>query len=285
MQGAHRPRTRGMVLIAVLWIVAAISLVVVGMVHSVRQEARMLSTTRALALAAGVGEAAVHLALRQLAAQNTPPSRMLTWQVAYRQTPVAVRVMPLNGLIDLNAAQAPLLAAMYEVGGGRSRDEAQALAQQTIALRTPSSPGTNAERFEATEDLLRVPGVDFDLYARVAPLVATDAGGGGSGGVNALAAPVEVLQVLAGGGHAIASRIAAARDAGEAGVDTTDLTAAFLEGGSVQRYRVEARVPLPDGAWLHVARQVDMSGDVPERLPWRTLHTEQWVTPAPRTGS
>lgn len=284
MRRAQGRRTDGMVLIAVLWIVAAISLVVVGMVHSVRQEVRMLSTTRALAVAGAVGDAAVHLALRQLAAQGTPLARMVTVPVVYRQTPVAVRVMPLNGLIDLNTAAAPLLAALYEVGGGRARDEAQALAQRTIALRTPS-PGAGAERFEATEDLLRVPGVDFDLYARVAPLVTASGGGGGSGGVNALAAPAEVLEVLAGGRPGTASRIAAARDAGEAGIDTTDLTAAFLESGSVQRYRIDARVPLPDGAWLHVARHVDLGGDAPDRLPWRTFQLERWVEPAPRTSS
>jgi general secretion pathway protein K len=284
MQRTHRGRPAGMVLIAVLWIVAAISLVVVGMMHSVRQEVRMLSTTRALAVAGGVGEAAIHMALRQLAAQNAPPLRMVTLDLAYRQTPVVVRVMPLNGLIDLNAAQAPLLAALYEVAGGLSRDAAQALAQQTIAYRTPSI-GASAERFEAPEDLLRVPGVDYDRYARLAPLVTAGGGGSGSGGVNALAAPVEVLEVLAGGNAGIALRIAASRDAGATGVDTTDLPAAFLENTPAQRYRIEARVPLADGAWLHVARWVALSGGVQERLPWRTFQTEHWVEPAPRKSS
>lgn len=286
MRGAHRGNVGGMVLIAVLWIVAAISLVVVGMLHSVRQEARMLSKTRALAVAGGVGEAAVHLALRQLAGQSTPPAQMVTWQVAYRQTPVAVRVTPLNGLIDLNAAAAPLLAALFEVAGGLSRNDAQSLARQTVAYRTTPA-GNGTQRFEATEDLLRVPGVDFDLYTRVERLVtAAGAGdGGGGGGVNALAAPTEVLAVLAGGRAGIAARIAAARDAGDAGIDTTDLPAAFLDAGTVQRYRIEARVPLPDGVWLHVARQVDLSGTVQGRLPWRTFQTEHWVEPAARQRS
>lgn len=281
MRRAHGGAS-GMVLIAVLWIVAAMSVVVVGMMHSVRQEVRMLAATRALAVAGGVGDAAIHLALRQMVAQNTPPQRMVIWQVTYRQTPVAVRVMPLNGLIDLNTAAAPLLAALYEVAGGRSGGDAQALALRTVAYRTPSV-GASAERFEAPEDLLRVPGVDYDLYARLAPLVRAD--GGGEGRVNPMAAPVEVLEVLAGGRAGIASRIAALRDAGNAGVDTTELPAAFLGSASGQRYRVEARVPLPDGSWLHVARRVDLSGGVRERLPWRTFQTEHWVEPAPRKSS
>lgn len=277
MRRTHGDRTQGMVLVAVLWTVAALALVVVGLVHNVRQEARVLSTQRALAVAGGVGDAAVQLALRQLAVLEAPPTRMLTWPVAYRQTAVAVRVMPLNGLIDLNAAGAPLLAALYEVAGGLPRNEAQSLAARTLAWRAGSA-SVRAERFEAVEDLLRVPGVDLELYARLAPLVAAD-NGGSSGGVNALAAPLEVLQVLAGGRPGIAARIAAARDAGDAGIDTTDLPAAFLESGAVQRYRIDASVPLPDGGWLHVAHHVHLGTEPQARLPWRTLHTEQWVAP------
>lgn len=277
MRHANHSRLQGMVLVAVLWTVAALSLLVVGLVHSVRQEARVLSTQRALAVAGGIGDAAVQLALRQLAVLDAPPTRMLTWPLAYRQTPVAVRVMPLNGLIDLNAAGAPLLAALYAVAGGLPHHEAQRLAARTLAWRTGSA-GATAERFEAVEDLLRVPGIGLDLYARVAPLVAAD-NGGSSGAVNALAAPLEVLQVLAGGRPGIAARIAAARDAGDAGIDTTDLPAAFLESGAVQRYRIDARVPLPDGGWLHVAHHVHLGAEPQERLPWRTFHTEQWVVP------
>lgn len=277
MRHANHSRVQGMVLVAVLWTVAALSLVVVGLVHSVRQEARVLSTQRALALAGGVGDAAVQLALRQLAVLEAPPTRMLSWPLAYRQTPVAVRVMPLNGLIDLNAAGAPLLAALYEVAGGLPRNEAQSLAVRTLAWRAGSA-SVRAERFEAVEDLLRVPGIGLDLYLRLAPLVAAD-NGGSSGGVNALAAPPEVLEVLAGGRPGIAARIAAARDAGDAGIDTTDLPAAFLESGAVQRYRIDARVPLPDGGWLHVAHHVHLGAEPQARLPWRTFHTEQWVVP------
>jgi general secretion pathway protein K len=281
MVRARRRRSEGLVLVAVLWIVAAVTVVVVGMVRSVRQEMRMLSSARALAVAGGVGDAAIHLALRDLAAQGAPPARLAMSQVAYGQATVPVRVMPLNGLIDLNAAGAPLLASLYEVAGGRARGEAEALAQRTVAFRTPAS-GLLPERFDAPEDLLRVPGVDFDLYDRLARLVTVDVEAEEGGGVDPMAAPVEVLEVLAGGRPGIAPRIAAARDAGEANIDTTDLQAGFLAAGTVQRYGVEARVPLPDGAWLHVVRRVALGDAAQDRLPWQTFRTERWVEPAPR---
>ncbi len=274
-------RAGGMVLVAVLWIVAAVAVLVVGMMHSVRQEMRMLSSARALAVASGVGHAAIHLALRDLVTQSTPPARLVALAVHYGQAAVPVRIMPLNGLIDLNAAEVPLLAALYEVAGGRTRSEADALARQTVALRTPSV-GVRIERFDALEDLLRVPGVDFDLYSRVARLLTVDVDADEGGGVNPMAAPVEVLEVLAGGRPGIASRIATARDAGDVNIDTTELQAGFLATGTVLRYGIEARVPLPNGAWLHVVRRVALGDGVQERLPWQTFHTEHWVEPAPR---
>lgn len=239
----------------------------------------MLSSARDLAVAGGVGHAAIHLALRDLAARGGPPARLVTLQADYGQAAVPVRVMPLNGLVDLNAAGAPLLAALYEVAGGRARGEAQALAQRTVASRIPSA-GLLAERFDALEDLLRVPGMDFDLYGRLVRLATVDLESD-EGGVDPMAAPVEVLEVLAGGRPGVASRIAAARDAGEANIDTTDLQAGFLAAGTVQRYAVEARVPLAHGAWLHVVRRVAWGDGVPGRLPWQTFRTERWVEPAP----
>jgi len=275
-------RAGGMVLVAVLWIVAAVAVLVVGMVHSVRQEMRVLSSTRALAVASGVGHAAIHLALRDLVQQGTPPARLLALEVHYGQVAVPVRIMPLNGLIDLNAAGLPLLASLYEVAGGRTRSEADALARQTVAARTPSVEG-RAGRFDALEDLLRVPGLDFDLYDRLARLMTVDLDADEGGGVSPMAAPVEVLEVLAGGRAGIASRIATARDAGDENIDTTELQAGFLAAGTVQRYGIEARVALPDGAWLHVVRRVALGDGVQDRLPWQTFHTEHWVEPAPRS--
>lgn len=266
---------------AVLWIVAAASILVVGMIHSVRQEMALLSGARAHATAGGIGHAAIHLALRDLTAQGQPPARLVAREVRYGQSLVTVRFMPLDGLVDLNAAGAPLLAALYAVAGGRGRGEAESLAQRTVAARTPTA-GSLLQRFDAPEDLLRVPGMDFELYGRLARLVTTDLDGDGSGGVNPLAAPIEVLEVLARGRPGTAARIAAARDAGEANIDTTDLEAGFLAPGTARRYGVEARVPLPGGGWLHVLRRIAMGDGAQERLPWQTFHSERWVEPAPR---
>lgn len=266
-----------MVLIAVLWMVAALSVLVTGMTQSVKEEARMLTVARQRAVAGGLGDAAIHLVLQEMVARTTPVARMATVDTVFRGTPVRVRVMPLNGLIDINAAEAPLLASLYAVAGGLPRDAAQALAQATLEMRMRKDAQGLAERFEAPEDLLRVPGMRYDLYARLSRLITADLRG--SGKVNPLAATFEVLVVLANGNAGTAARIAAGRDAGQEGVDTTTLEAGFIDTATAQRYRLDARVPLPDGAWLQVSRSVDVSGSVREGLPWRTFHTAQGIEP------
>ena len=52
---------RGIALIAVLWIVTALSVIVTGVVHSVRSEVRLVSVARQSTEAAALGEAAIML--------------------------------------------------------------------------------------------------------------------------------------------------------------------------------------------------------------------------------
>ena len=274
---------RGMVLIAVLWLVAALSILVSGMASSVRGEARLLSQARQRAVAGGVGDAAIHLVLQQMVVRPEPLSRMVFVDTVYHGTPVRVQVMPLNGLIDLNTAELPLLAQLFAVAGGLPRQAADALAQAAVETRQLRTPQGDTQNFEAPEDLLRVPGVDYMLYAKVAPLVV--AGERGSGRVNPLAAPVSVLSVLAGGDVGTATRIASSRDAGQVGVDTTGLGAGFLDNGGAQAIRLDAQVPLADGGWLHVSRSVSLNRSVRDGMPWRTFKTEYGFEGVPRKTS
>lgn len=278
-----RSGQRGMVLIAVLWIVAALSILVTGMVRTVREEARVLSQARQRAVAGGVGDAAIHLVLQQLVESPRPVARIVFVDTVYRGTPVRVQVMPLNGLIDLNTAGVPLLSQLYAVAGGVPRQTAEALAQATVETRSARTPQGVAARFEAPEDLMRVPGVGYELYARLSRLVT--AGSRGSGKVNPMAAPFEVLTVLAGGNTAVASRIATLRDAGQEGVDTTALEAGLVDNTAGRMFRLDARVPLADGSWLHVLRSVSLSRSDREGLPWRTFQMDYGFEAMPRKTS
>jgi general secretion pathway protein K len=124
--------------------------------------------------------------------------------------------------------------------------------------------------------------VDYELYARLSSIVTTDAAG--SGRVNPLAAPSSVLAILANGNAARSASIAAARDAGKTGVDTTNLTAEFVDNTVSTRFRLQARVPLADGRWLLSTRTVNVVKDSARGLPWRVLHAEDRVEPLAATN-
>ncbi|NEI25200.1 general secretion pathway protein GspK, partial [Rhizobium leguminosarum] len=66
---AGRP-ARGMVLIAVLWIVASLAIIVTGVTRTIREEARMMALARQDVQAQALGDAAIQVALQTIVANN-----------------------------------------------------------------------------------------------------------------------------------------------------------------------------------------------------------------------
>ena len=277
-------RQRGMVLIAVLWMVAALSILVTGMTRSVREEVRTLTLSRQSVEGMALGDAAIQLVLQEMVSRPANAvASLVQVQTVYRGVTMQVQVVPLNGLIDLNSAPEALLVSLYLVAGGLTPESASILAQATVQARQQRDARGAQKRFEAPEDLLQIQGMDYPLYARLSGLVTTDLRGAGK--VNPLAAPLGVLTVLAAGNAEVASRIAQGRSAGAAVVDTTALDAAFVQNTSVKRFRFQARVPLADGAWLNVSRSVDLNARGRDGVPWHTFHTSHSIDPFPRQNS
>lgn len=277
----ERSRQHGVALVAVLWIVAALSILVTGMVQAQRDEIRLVSSARQTVQGSALGSAAIQMVLQQLAARAEPVTRLSRTEVSFAGQAIAVEVTPLNGLVDLNRASEPLLAALFTVAGKMAPDAAAALAKALVAARVPGPLTQRGPRFEAIEDLLQLPGVDFGLYARLSPLVTTDAMGGGR--VNALAAPEGVLLVLSDGDVARAARIAANRDGGGPGVDTTDLPSQYIDTVATTRFRLVARVSLPDGRRLLSSRWVETGKLAADGVTWRIFQAEDRFEQAPAT--
>ena len=261
---------RGVALVAVLWVVAALSILVTGLVQTQREEIRNASSARMRLQADAVGQGAIHLAVQIALGQLQRRERLSRSRIAYDGVDVLVEVQPFSGLVDINLAPAPLLAALFTVNGGVEPGTSERLAAAVVALRDlrPSEP---PPRFKAPEDLLNVEGISYDLYAKLAHLLTTDTRG--SGRINPLAASQEVLLLLAGGDQGLASQVAANRDADVAGLDTTRLQAAFTDNSVSGRLRFRASVPFPDGSQVVVVRDIDISPVAEGTAPWRTLRT------------
>ncbi|WP_232727880.1 general secretion pathway protein GspK [Acidovorax sp. 69] len=269
-----------MALLAVLWIVAALSIIATGTTRTIRTESRAIVQARQQVEAEALGDGAIQMALQALVASNQPLARTVLTEITYRGVTMQVQVMPLNGLVDINMAGRPLLERLLVVAGGLPAEAALATAQAIVQMRERRDARGGLQRFEAEEDLLRVPEIDYDLYARLESLLTADLQG--SGRVNPLAAPVGVLAVLAAGNIASATQIAAARDAGQTGVDTTALDGSLLDASVSRRIRVQARVPLADGGHVLVSRKVDLNARTPNGAPWHTFRMTVRLEPVNR---
>lgn len=272
---------RGVALIAVLWLVAAMSLIITGIVQSVRSEIRTVGVQRQAVIANALADAGILLALQNLQVQQKDPGAAIQLiPVQFEGLSAQVSVQPLNGLIDINNAAPLLLADLYRHAGGLNADAAQAMAQSTVEARQFKTEKGVAQGLEAIEDLLRLPNMTYDLYVKVVGLVTADLKGG-SGRVNALAAPVGVLQVLTGGDVSRAASLAARRTADLNVMDTSFLKPEHIEMAPSRSLRLQVQVDLADGAAAQRAWLVYWGADPRSGLPWRVLGTQQSMQRAP----
>ena len=166
---------RGVALIAVLWLVAAMGLIITGLVQAVRSEARTTGLQRQALVANGLADAAILLALQSMQAQKgVLPKSIQVMPVQFEGHTSEVSVQPLNGLIDINHASVVLLSDLYRHAGGMNPDSAQALAQATVEFRQTKSTKGRAQGFDAIEDLLGVSGMTYELYAKINHLITAD---------------------------------------------------------------------------------------------------------------
>lgn len=276
---------RGVALIAVLWLVAAMGLIMTGIVKSVRNEAQSVGLQRQAVVASAQADAVILLALQNLQVQSKEPQNgMQLIPVKFGTSTNQVLVQPLNGFIDINNASPSLLAEMYRYAGGLNPEAAQTLAQATAAARQTKNTKGEVQGFDSIEDLLQVPQMTYSLYAKIFGLITADLKDG-SGRVNALAAPADVLQVLTGGDASRAAALVARRKADPNVMDTSFLKPEHIEMTSSRSLRLQVQVDLPGGGWSQKAWFVHWGADPRTGLPWRVLGTQQSMQHPPLNSS
>jgi general secretion pathway protein K len=272
----------GIALVAVLWMVAALSVLALALATATKSELHTAQGVRARAEAAAIGDAAIQLAVLEL--RSTPEQQQNFAHFAYEFAgrEVEVAMVPASGLVDLNQATEALLAALFTETGGEEPEFAAELARRVVNWRTPglteqdgdyAAAGvgyrTRGGPFQYPEDLLQVLGVSYPLYDRVRDLITVR---GGSAGVAPQAASEDVLTLLAGGDRELAARIAAART-DDPTTDMTGLATQFLGGGGAAVYRADARVQL-GGRGYRRTRWIDLGQGGADGTPWRSFRAE-----------
>lgn len=268
---------KGFALIAVLWLVAALSVLVGGIMHSVRGEIRMAGYARQTLQANAIGEGAMQFALQQLVASGQPAAKLIEAPIFYQGQDVPIQMVPLSGYIDLNKAPIELLQATFQFGGGMDAGGAGQLAAAVDMLRKEPGPSGKPPGFEAVEDLLLVPGVTYPVYARIAPSLTTESGG--TGRVNVQAAPPNVLNIVASGNESAVAGFAQTRGGDNVGADMSAFNGAWIETGASRSKMLEltARVALPDGGAVLVERRFLLTQSSNDGLPWRVFQANSRV--------
>lgn len=202
---------QGFVLVAVLWLLAALTLLVTIFTVHLSATTRVVSLndgalkTEAL-VSAGIELAAYRL---QLADQDKRPKQG-AFHVRLSGTDVSVSFITEAARIDLNAAPKELLSGLFTVLGAGD-DEAKEAAERIVGWRTPASSDGDANKEDAlyraagkgysprqapfahVNELSLVLGMTPALVARALPYVTVFSG---AAGVDISVAPADVIAAL-----------------------------------------------------------------------------------------
>lgn len=277
-------RSCGAALVLVLWFVAALSVIALSLAGLSRSDVRGASLLASSARAAAIGDAGIQLALLEMDRDPQFIENGGQAEFVFDAQRIDVTVQPDTGFVNLNTAPVELLRDLLVSAGGLDLERADGVARSMDAWRGGDASGDLAAayeasgvafrprggRFESSEDLLQVLGVDYDLYARIRDLV-TPYGAGS--GLDDRYASLAVLRVLAGDREGVAERILEERRAGQVGVDTSLLDQKHVARGSGTHFKINARFDL-GGIQFVRSRWVTRAGGAASHIPWASLAVE-----------
>lgn len=270
-------RERGIALVAVLWILALLSLLVLGFVAEARTDLRLTRNDRNSAVARSIADAGVTLAILGV----FDPSATTQWRgdgsihvLRYDQGTIRARIEDENGKLDVNIAPVPALRSLFQTLGAAHADQiADAIEAWRDAARAsadPSSDGRPAPpAFAALDDLRSLPGMTPALYTRLPDFLTVYSG---QGSVNPQTAPVEVLGSLPGADPAQIQAYMAARQQTSAASGTASSGQQLISASQLSVFTIVSEARTADGAVFTRRAVVKLTGspDAPYRfLAWR----------------
>lgn len=259
----------GMALIAVLWMVAALGIMMAGVIHVVRGELRIVGNARLDVVNTALADAAIRIALRDMIANKGHGFRAVQNRaIDIFDKQVNLKVIPLSGRVDLNSATTELLSDVIHYAGGEPRESADHFANQIVQARVQKNAQSEAVKLHAVEDLLLLTRLNYSTYAKIKSIVTVDLNG--SGRVNPLTASLDTLRVLTHGDAELARQLYVSHHSNPEFMDLTRLTATYIETAPVTRLALQAVVRVDDGSSFMREWRVDVA-EPSHGLPWRVL--------------
>jgi general secretion pathway protein K len=270
-------RQQGVALAIVVWFIAGMSLLVVGIVSHARVDTRMaqLHVARAKAVAAGDGAIQLMLAdqlLTASAATAAAGSGLLRGNYQLGSSEVLVTLVPAAGFINLDSAPQKVLAALFQAVGQLPEGEANFLADNVVkwrgALSGIDKKPARVRKFQSTEDLLQVEGMSRTMFDALRDYIVVGKWGGTA--TDWTLAPEFLLQILEQTNPGEMDAVGSRRD---------NMTGSSFARGAGGRgklsgtYRADAVVSYGDRSWLR-RRWVSVGAAAGSGLPWHFERTE-----------
>lgn len=288
---ALRGDSRGIALVAVLWVVSLLSVMAASFSYATRTETRLTTNALERAQARALAEAGVSYAAAHLLPAPDPED---PWPIQgsprlWRFGPGEVRISVVDsvGRIDLNHADRELLGGLLR-DEGLADDEAEMLLDAIEDWRDPDTlkrlngaeeddylaagrgAGPKNAPFESIEELQQVLGVGPELYARLAPYLTVV----GHKGLNPEAASLRLLQTVPDVDVALVEAYVAERDAAIAeGLPPPPPPplGAYLSRAKGLAYHMLVEVILDSGARTQVQAVITQA-----RRPGQVFHIMSW---------
>jgi DNA uptake protein ComE-like DNA-binding protein len=244
----------------VVWFIAGMSLLVAGIVAQARVDTRLAQVHADRARLVAAGDGAIRLFIAELAAQAKQGARgqgFVAPTFLVGDQSVAIEVVPVAGLVDLNSAQLPLLRELLVIAGSLPPAQANEIAQAIVQWRGSKQRRGRSNRFDSVEDIMRVPGMRRQVYDDIRDYVA--AGAGASGSITYALAPSVVKQAL--------RRAGITPPQGEALADPRRIIA------SGSALRVDAIITSGGRRWTR-RQWLDSGGSESSSLPWSAVKVE-----------
>ena len=293
---------QGAALLLVLWITALLAIIRGSLAVLARtellQSRNLFDTVRAqLAAEAGVARAVYELNRTDLMTRWLPDGR--TYTVEFEGQEIELTVQDESGKVDINAADAVTLQAMFMLAG-QDEETARRLAAAVIDWRDPDDlvqpEGAEDAEYEAAgreygaadypfrvaAELQQVLGMDYGIYRSVADWITVY---GGMGQPNPAYAPPELLALFPGVTPEIAQQLVTLRRSMDpAQMQAAQLTLpgtgqSLMAAGGTSTYTVRSLAVLPNGTEAALEVTLRMGGGAGGRaysvLRWREAQTGQ----------
>jgi general secretion pathway protein K len=273
-------RQSGVALAIVVWFLAAMSLMVSGIVFQSRVDIKLAQIHASRAKATAAADGAMQLMLGEFVAAQSDRANgagELSRQFAIGEHQVTIDLVPVSGLIDIQQAPAKIISQLFQINGESEAGNAQQLAASVIKWREmvqnrQTLEGDSVPRLSTVEDLLRIDGVTRTHLDRLIDVVYI--GKGGSAQIDLNSAPKAVLKLLAGDNERAASALEGRLGGSELrpqDVQNSNKRRSSTKLTSANVFRVDAFVSIGGQQWLR-RRFVSMSGS--GQLPWRYFRSE-----------